>query len=143
MGLYYPSTGKMTYFITFDWGEYIVTTEEKQNVDVHADSKPYLGYITFRPEVSKQSSKEPPQFYLITPAGEVWGNATGQGIPEVSERKEVTKEKKEFSTSTTTLNIQSVSEPIIDHFKSHSDQWTRYGILEHHGNKTRLKLEEL
>ncbi|WP_455393132.1 hypothetical protein [[Eubacterium] cellulosolvens] len=141
MEFYYPAPSKITYHITFDWGEYIITTEDNQNAEVHADSKPYLGYITFRPKLSKQSTEEKQPFYLVTPNGDVWENTNGKGIPEVSKRQEVTQEKTANSTTTKTLTIQSVSEPIIDHFKSYPEQWTRYGKLECRGNRTRLKLE--
>jgi hypothetical protein len=83
-------------------------------------------------------SDEYPSFYLITPVGDVWENKTGAGIAETSNRQEITKTKSEFGTSTQTLTIRSGSEPIIDHFKSHPDKWSRFGKLERQGNKTRL-----
>jgi hypothetical protein len=142
MEFYYPTSGKMTYFIKFDWGEYIVTTEDKNGTEVHVDSKPYLGYITFRPKITKQPSKEPPGYYVITPEGIVWENLTGQGIPKTSERQEITMNKTEYGTSTQTITVQSVSEPLIDHFKAHPEQWRRYGKLDNQGNKTRLIIED-
>jgi hypothetical protein len=142
MEFYYPSTGKIRYEIIFDWGEYIITTEDKADADVHMDSKPYLSYITFRPEVAKQWSKQSPSFYIITPEGEVWENVNGQGIPEVSTRQEVTKERTTHGVTTKTLTIQSTSEPIIDHFRAHPEQWIEYGKLEHRAGKTRLRLVE-
>jgi hypothetical protein len=142
MEFYYPTSGKMTYFIKFDWGEYIITTEDKEGTEVHEDSKPYLGYITFRPEIEKQSPKEQPGYYVITPEGIVWENLTGQGIPKTSQRQEVTSKKTGHGTSTQTITIQSVSEPLIDHFKKHPEQWRHYGILERQGNKTRLIIED-
>ena len=140
MEFYYPTTGKIRYEIIFDWGEYIITTEDKADADVGADSKPYLGYITFRPEMAKESEETKQPFYLITPDGEVWENKSGHSIPKTSERIEVTKKKTEFGTSTQTLTFRSVSEPIIDHFKAHPEQWNRYGTLHRKGNKTRLEL---
>ena len=142
MEFYYPSTGKITYNIVFDWGEYIITTENVQTSDVHDDSKPYLGYITFRPEVAKKSSEPNQPFYLITPEGEVWENVSGRDIPKISERTEITKKKTAIGTSTQTLTFRSGSEPIINHFRTHPEQWRRYGKLHRNGNKTRLELSK-
>ena len=145
MEFYYPTTGKITYNIIFDWGEYIITTEDKPNADVHTNSKPYLGYITFRPEVAKPKLKpslnQPIPFYVITPGGEVWENVTGHGIAVASKRQEVTKERSAHGISTKTLTIESGSEAIIDHFKAHPEKWTPYGRLERRGAKVRLKLK--
>lgn len=141
MEFYYPTSGKMTYFIKFDWGEYIITTEDKKGTEVHEDSKPYLGYITFRPEITHQPSKEPPYYYVITPEGVVWENVNDQGIQKSSERQEVTRKMTEHGTSTHTITIQSVSEPIIDHFRAYPEQWRLYGKLERQGKKTRLNIE--
>lgn len=142
MEFYYPGKSKVTYNIIFDWGEYIITTEDKQDANVHEDSRPYLGYITFRPKVDEQSSQQKQSFYVITPEGEVWVNTTGQGISEVAIRQEITEERTKHGITTKTLTIQSISEPIIDHFKAHPEQWTRFGKLQYHGDKTRLKLVE-
>jgi hypothetical protein len=140
MEFYYPTTGKVTYNIVYDWGEYIITTEDKLNTDVHVDSKPYLGYITFRPMVSGSFPDQKEPFYLITPGGDVWENKTGHGIPERGNRQEITKKKTDSGTSTQTLTFESVSEPIIDHFKTNPGQWIKLGKLEVYGKKTRLKL---
>lgn len=142
MEFYYPTTGKVTYNIVYDWGEYIITTEDKLDADVHTDSKPYLGYITFRPMISKSYPEQKESFYVITPEGDVWENKTGHGILERGNRQEITTKKTEHGTSTKTLTFESVSEPIIDHFKAQPGQWKKLGILERHGNKTRLKLSE-
>jgi len=142
MEFYYPTTGKIRYEIIFDWGKYIIITEDKLDADVHDDSKPYLGYITFRPEEATKSSKQEQPYYLITPNGEVWKNATGHGISEFSDRQEVSKERTKYGIITQTLTIRSDSEPIIDHFKAHPEQWNRYGKLECLGDKTKLKLIE-
>lgn len=142
MEFYYPTTGKVTYNIIFDWGEYIITTENKLNADVHTDSKPYLGYITFRPMVSKSFPEQKQSFYLITPEGEVWENKAGSGIPESGKRQEVTKKKTDFGTTTRTLEIESISEAIIDHFRANPGQWSKLGQLECKGSKTRLKLAD-
>jgi hypothetical protein len=142
MEFYYPSKSKVTYNIIFDWGEYIITTENKENASVHEDSKPYLGYITMRPEVTKQSPDLKPSIYLITPQGEVWENKMVHDIPKRNHRQEITTKKSEHGTTTQTITIQSVSEPVIDHFKAHPEKWRRYGKLEIIGNKTKLKLIE-
>jgi hypothetical protein len=142
MEFYYPTSGKMTYFIKFDWGEYIITTEDKKGTEVHEDSKSYLGYITFRPEITRQPSEGAPGYYVITPEGIVWENITGQGIPKTSERQEISTKKTEHGTSTQTNTIQSVSEPLIDHFKEYPEQWRRYGKLDIQGKKTHLIIED-
>jgi hypothetical protein len=142
MQFYYPSKSKVTYNIIFDWGEYIITTEDKMTASVHEDSKPYLGYITMRPQMTKQSPDINPSFYLITPNGEVWENTTGKDIPDYNDRQEITKEKTKYGVTTKTLTFQSVSEPIIDHFKTHPEKWNQYGKLEIVGDKTKLILNE-
>jgi hypothetical protein len=140
MEFYFPTSGKVTYNIIYEWGEYIITTEGKPNAIVHEDSKPYLGYITFRPMLSKSFPDQKQSFYLITPTGEVWENKAGQSIPEFSKRQEVTKEKTKFSTTTKTLEIESTSEAIINHFRANPGQWSIIGKLKCYGGKTHLKL---
>jgi hypothetical protein len=142
MEFYYPSKSKVTYNIIFDWGEYIITTEDKETASVHEDSKPYLGYITMRPEVVKQSPDFSPSIYLITPDGEVWENTKGHDISERKSRQEISKEKTKHGVTTKKLTIQSMSEPVIDHYRTNPEKWTRYGKLEIIGNKTKLKLYE-
>ena len=144
MEFYYPatSTSKVTYNIIFDWGEYIITTEANLNAEVHKDSKPYLGYITMRPEIAGTAPGTHPQIYLITPDGVVWENTTGENIPAISKREEVIEKKSEFGISKLTNTIQSYSEPVIDHFLANPEKWTLFGNLEICKGKTKLKRVE-
>ena len=140
MVFYYPSTNQATYTIVFPWGNYTITTEDSLSVEVHEDSKPYLGFITLRPTIATPSNHVKPSLFLITPEGEVWEKSTGQGIPNEKERKEIIEKKHESGITTTTRTICSVSEPVIDHFRTNKEQWTKYGILELIKGKTRLKI---
>ena len=137
---YYPTTGQITYNIVYKWGEYIITTHDKLNTKVHEDSKPYLGYITHRPIVTKPDPNNKPKTYLITPQGAVWEHTGTTEIPERNHRVEETVEKHEHSTSTKTLTIESVSEPVIDHFLVNKAEWHQLGQLEVKGDKTKLIL---
>ncbi len=139
MEFYYPSTNQATYTIRFPWGNYTITTENPLSSEVHEDSKPYLGFITFRPTITTPSNHIKPSLFLITSEGEVWENHTGQKIPNEKERKEIIEKKHESGITTTTRSICSVSEPVIDHFRTNKEQWTKYGILEVIKGKTRLK----
>ncbi len=138
MEFYYPSTSKATYEVLFPWGVYIITTEDPLASKVHEDSRPYLGYITFRPMVSTPSDQIQPSFFLISPDGIVWEHPLDQEIPNEKQRKEIIEKERETSITTTTTTITSVSEPVIDHFRSNKHQWTRYGNLEIVKGKTRL-----
>ncbi len=141
MEFYYPSTGQFVYHVTFDWGEYTITTEAKLGETVHQDSKPYVGYITLRPKVVKPTSDINPAIYLITPTGEVWKTSDSDKIPKLKEREEVTEEKSNNMTTINTLTIQSVSEPVIDHFRAHPQSWARFGKLINQGKKVKLSFD--
>ncbi len=142
MRFYYPTSGQVRYEILFDWGMYTITTEAKPEKEVSEESRPYSGYITMRPTVAESSSEDNLPVYLITPEGQVWKNGAKESIPEMSTRQEITQEKSESSTTTHTLTIQSISEPVIDHFRDNAGQWTLYGTLETKGSKSSLKLIE-
>jgi hypothetical protein len=141
MEFYYPSTSKATYEILFPWGTYVVTTEDPLTSEVHKDSRPYLGYITFRPIVSVPSKELQPSLFLITPDGTVWEHPFDQKIEKEKQRTEVIKKEHEAGITTTSMTITSISEPVIDHFKTNNDQWNRYGNLEIIKGKTRLTLD--
>lgn len=140
MEFYYPSTSKTTYEVLFPWGTYVITTEDPLSAEVHEDSKPYQGYITFRPIVTNSSDQLQPSLFVITPEGEVWENPSGEGIQKEKQRKEIVTEEHGSGIMTSTTTITSVSEPVIDHFKTNKDQWHRYGNLEILKGKTRLTL---
>ena len=142
MEFYYPAKTQFTYDIIFDWGEYIITTEDPKGTVVHQDSVPYLGFITMRPKVEKPAAELITPFYVITPEGLIWENTTGVGIAEIKTRQVVTEKRVEHGVSRTTLTINSVSEPLIDHFKKHPEKWTKYGQLEIVNGKTKLKLQQ-
>jgi len=141
MEFYYPSTSKATYEILFPWGTYIVTTEDTLTSEVHIDSRPYLGYITFRPMVSTPTSQIQPSLFLITPDGIVWEHPFDQKIEKEKQRTELIKKEHDAGITTTSMTIISISEPVIDHFKTNKHQWTRYGNLEIIKGKTRLTLD--
>lgn len=139
MELYYPTSGPFTYEIMFDWSQYTITTEAKLEEEVHDDSRPYRGHITMRPAVVASHPEIHPPMYLITPQGEVWKNDALDSVPEIKTRQEVTERKSDHGTTVQTLTIQSVSEPVIDHFGENPSQWTRYGTIERSGSKSHLK----
>ena len=140
MAFYFPSKSACTYEILFDWGMYTITPESKMEEDVHEDSRRYSGFITMRPTVTNPSNEHNLPVYLITPDGEVWKNESAESIPPMNTRKEIIVEKSDSSTTTKTVTIESVSEPVIDHFRENTNQWQLYGILQVSGNKSRLKL---
>ena len=139
MEFYYPTTGQFTYNVAFDWGNYIITTENALTTQVHNDSKPYLGFITLRPVVKDSGSSEKPMVYLITPRGEVWENSARSNIPQENTRVEETVEKTAHGKSTMSVTYTSVSEPVIDHFRTQPNEWTKLGQLEIKGKKTKFK----
>jgi hypothetical protein len=132
---YYPTTGDYFYDIVFGWGNYLITTHHKLDEQVHPDSEPFRGYITFRPSADKDETGQPPMIYLVTPDGEVWMHANDGTIPAKSERDEVVRE----GSSTTTTTIRSESEPVILDFKKDPQNWQRYGKLLRDGDKSRLE----
>lgn len=60
----------------------------------------------------------------------------GADIPEISQREEVTVERTDSATATTTVTVQSSAEPVIDDFLANPDRWTRYGTLTVDGEET-------
>ena len=130
MEFYYPTTGQYTYNVTFPWGEYVISTGATADEELHPDSEPYRGYITIRPIIRDSSIVKSMPVFLITPKGEVWINNNPGDIPASSHREEVTIEKSDSSTSTNTVTIESVSEPVIDNFQENKQTWKRYGKLE-------------
>jgi hypothetical protein len=130
MEFYFPTSGQYTYNIAFDWGEYIITTGATGEEELHPDSEPYRGYITMRPIISDSTLVQNLPTYLITPKGVVWQNFNTAGIPASSHREEITVEKSGSTTSTSTVTIESVSEPVIDNFQENKQNWEKYGKLE-------------
>lgn len=133
MKLYYPSTTGSYYSIVFDWGSYEIITSDPVGTKVHEDSKPYLGYITMRPDVKGPTGDFKPAIYLITPEGVVWSAEASTAIAKEKERKEVTVTKTDFGSSTSTSTINAANEPIIDHFKANAAAWKKYGTLKSTG----------
>ena len=129
MEFYYPTSGEYTYNIVFDWGEYEIFTGAKMDEDVHPESEPFKGFITFRPFVTDAALTADIPVYLITPDGEVWKTMQGSSIAENNARQEVTEEKTDFGTSTQTRTINSTSEPVIISFKNDKGIWEKYGTL--------------
>jgi hypothetical protein len=121
---------------------YIITTEDPLASEVHEDSRPYLGFITFRPMVSTPTSQIQPSLFLITPDGTVWEHPLDQNIPNEKQRTEVIKKEHDTGITTTSMTITSISEPVIDHFKTNKHQWNRYGSLKILKGKTRLTLDD-
>jgi len=135
---YYPTSGEFTYNIVFEWGEYEIFTGAKMEDELHSDSEPFKGFITFRPMVTDASFKETVPAYLITPEGVVWKTTQLDSIPESTTRKEVIEKKTEYGTSTQTRTINSYSEPLILSFKNNSKIWEKYGTLTVEGDQSSL-----
>ncbi len=142
LAFYYPASGKFSYDIIFDWGKYIIITEDKLDAKMHKDSEKYRGYITMRPEVTKPDPELKPLIYLVTPKGAVWTIRPTTAIAKVRTRKEVTVTRRRSSTSTQTTTINSPSEPVIDYFLANRKKWSAYGQLTRSGDETELKLVE-
>lgn len=142
LAFYYPASGKFSYEIIFDWGKYVIITEEKLDAKVHKNSEKYRGYITMRPEVAKPDPELKPLIYLVTPKGAVWTIPPTTAIAKVRTRKEVTITRRRSSTSTQTTTINSPSEPVIDYFLAKRNKWSAYGQLTRSGDETGLKLVE-
>jgi hypothetical protein len=136
MEFYYPTSGEFTYNVVFDWGEYEIFTGAKIDEQVHPDSEPFKGFITFRPYVTDAALTPAMPVYLITPDGEVWKTIQGSSIAENNTRKEVTEEKTDFGTSSQTRTINSSSEPVILSFKNDKGIWEKYGTLTAGDNKS-------
>lgn len=136
---YYPTSGEFTYIIEFEWGEYEIFTGAKMDKEMHVDSEPFKGFITFRPMVTDASFKETVPAYLITPDGEVWKSIQLDAIPETTMREEVIEKKTEYGTSTQTRTINSSSEPLILSFKNNKEIWEKYGTLTIEGDQTSFK----
>ena len=132
MKFYYPTSGEFTYNVVFEWGEYEIFTFAKMDEEVHADSEPFKGFITFRPSVSNETIP----VYIITPDGEVWKTTKAESIPANTTRQEITEEKTEFGTTTQTRTINSSSEPLILSFKNNKEIWERYGTLTADGDQS-------
>jgi len=140
MEFYYPSTGDYTYEVVFDWGVYAIKTEAAMAQTVHRDSESYRSYIVMRPRPKAGSVEQGLAIYLINPKGEVW-KTTDVGIAASRQREEVEVTKDEGGTATMTRTIQSISEPVIDHFLDNAKRWQRYGTLEPgNGQKSTLVL---
>lgn len=137
---YYPSSGSFYYQIVFEWGDYVIDTGAIPDEVVHPDSEKYKGYITARTSLSTTPDGEELKSYLVTPSGEVW-TTTARDIPERSEREEVTEEKTQYGTSTSTTTINSSLEPLVDDFLISKSGWKKYGILKSSGGKSTLVLE--
>ena len=137
---YYPASGQYTYVIDFDWGTYTINTGPGAEEELHAESEPYRGFISIRPDVKQNNLQEKLPVYLVTAKGEVWSNADFEDIPEIKTRKEVVVKKTESGTSTQTTTIQSALEPVVDHFLKNGESWTKYGVLESSNGKYTLKL---
>ena len=129
MEFYYPTSGEFTYNIIFEWGEYEIFTGAKMNEDLHPDSEPFKGFITFRPIVTDISFTEPVPAFIITPEGKIWKSIQLDSIPESITRKEIIEKKTDYGTSTQTRTITSSSEPMILSFKNNKDIWVKYGNL--------------
>ena len=140
LAFYYPASGKFSYDIIFDWGKYIIITEDKLDAEVHRDSEKFLGYITMRPEVATPDPELKPLIYLVTPKGAVWTIPPTTAIAKVSNRKEVTVTRRRSSVSTQTTTINSPSEPVIDYFLTNRKKWSAYGQLTRSGDDTELEL---
>ena len=138
MEFYYPTSGEFTYNIVFDWGEYVIFTGAKMEEELHPDSEPFKGFITFRPIVTDASFTETVPAYIITPEGEVWKTTQLGLIPEATTREEVIEKKTEYGTSTQTRTITSYSEPLILSFKNNKEIWNRYGTLTLEGDHSSL-----
>lgn len=142
IAIYYPATTDGLYDIVFDWGVLQITCEAPVGQDVQETSKPYLGFITMRPQAKAgMSVPEAIRTTLIEADGSVWQLPDASAVPESSTRKEVVVERKASSTSTTTTTITSVSEPVIDHFRTKPEAWVRYGtvIPNASGGESRLE----
>ena len=135
MEFYYPSTTESTYEIVFDWGQYVISTHTPVSEKVHADAEKYRGYITMRPSAAQPSVGAQKATYLITPEGQVWALADASGIAASGSREEITKD----GGSTSTVTVQSPSEPVIDHFLANPDAWKRYGTVEGSDGKYKFK----
>ncbi|MCB0281593.1 MAG: hypothetical protein KDF60_03360 [Calditrichaeota bacterium] len=127
---YFPTTGQNSYEIVFEWGHYTISTGATANEELHPDSEPYRGYITMRPVISDSSKVQNLPTYLVTPKGEVWRSFNTKEIRASSHREEITVEKTDTATNTTTVTIESVSEPVIDNFQENRQNWEKYGKLE-------------
>lgn len=132
---YYPSTGDFFYQIVFDWGEYLIMTHAKVDEEVHPDSEPYRGYITFRPSTATDDKGQPVMIYLVTPDGDVWMHPNDGSITESTTREEVVEE----GSMTTTTTIESPSEPIIQDYSRNPQNWKRYAKLIAKGEKYDLE----
>ncbi len=135
LAFYYPTTGDYFYQIVFDWGEYLIITHPKPNEQVHPDSEPYRGYITFRPSVETDDKGDPLMIYLVTPKGDVWMHANNGSIPESTVREEVVKE----GSMTTTTTIDSPSEPVIKDYLQNPGNWQHYAQLIADGDEYKVQ----
>jgi hypothetical protein len=133
MEFYYPTSGEFTYNIVFEWGEYEIFTGAKMDAEMHPDSEPFKGFITFRPMVTNSEKAGIVFAYLVSPEGDVWKTAQFDSIPKSTIRKEVIEEKTEYGTSTQTRTIDSSSEPMILSFKNKKEIWEKYGKLTAEG----------
>jgi len=136
MEFYYPTTGEFTYIIEFEWGEYEIYTNAKMEEEMHVDSEPFKGFITFRPTVTSTAFTEVATAYIITPDGEVWKTVMLDSIPESTIRKEVIEKKTEYGTSTQTRSINSSSEPLILSLTNNNEIWEKYGTLTFDGDQS-------
>jgi len=133
---YYPTSGEFTYNIVFDWGEYEIYTGAKMAEELHPDSEPFKGFITYRPIITDGSLTETIPAYVVTPEGEVWKTTQFDSIPEPAAREEVIEKKTDYGTSTQTRTITSSSEPLILSFKNNKEIWEKYGTLTVEGNQS-------
>lgn len=135
LAFYYPTTGDFFYQIIFDWGEYLIITHAKPDEQVHPDSEPYRGYITFRPSADVDEKGQPLFIYLVTPRGDVWRHANDGSIPETIVREEIVTE----GSMTTTTTIDSPSEPVIQDYLHNPQNWQRYAQLVPDGRDYELQ----
>jgi hypothetical protein len=140
IAFYYPATTDGIYDIVFDWGVLQITCELPVTAEAHEDSGPYLGFVTLRPKAKAgMSLPDGIRTTLIEADGSVWQLPDTSDVAESSTREEVVVEKEGGVTSTTTTTIESVSEPVIDHFRTQPEAWLRYGTLTASGGESRLE----
>src|SRR5260221_11896161 len=138
---YYPPLGinkEMPYEILFDWGKCVIVTGAGPKAKLSSESEPYRGYIAIR--AIKSDSSNLPNFpvYLVTSDGEVWTCESSNDIPRTKTRQELIVEVNGISRSTSTTEITSFVEPVVDHFISHRDLWRRFGKMELNGTTYKL-----